>query len=474
MTQPPENLRIYEADVQPTKLELRQYSRDQDAEYEQSYVMPKEDSRQKIASFALSRRALARQDSERILQAQRTIVNEESRVQSLEEERSQTEEEYQITEREIQQIGDFIQNQETNLAKKVMALIRPGKNNRRREELEGQMEDLVQRRLSLNNEILHYKQLIEIRLQVLSDQKEYLQQYETNRSETYESGLKYIDDYYEKLRSQWHIDTRATQDLLELEDYKRGQGQVRDRILGEGHWLVHGVIPSHHIGFANNKLMSNQAGYDERMTYALTVKPTLCGSSFKDSSEQPITLWNNFGLVMNQGMIEDALMVDAGSQVDDQGGRTRYARTIDGYESSLAASLDKGSIGRYNEIIVSNPESVACFINLDQVNHPNQDTKEALSIDTILWNKGVRGEDYQQLTIGDIMDTTQVYGLPLILFEKGNGYLADISLRDLGQISKGRAVTPQEVAEWRWEPSESMRSVEELSSSLSDNPLSIV
>ncbi len=441
-----------------TKLELREYSKKRDADYLATHGFLRDDSRQAIAKAALHSRKLGLDSGRYAEEDNRWILKNAAELAEHRSGQSQARQDELGREQEVLALQAALQAYETDIVKKAAALLRPKATRRRIETAQDELSVAKEEVRHAGNRRGYHEGQINDRQWRISELEEQAARHKAAKQRYKQEGLGRIDDYYVLLGRMWSYDQREIRERVELEQYKQLHGSVEENILERGHYLIHGVMPEFSNGFSNNRLVDHSSNWRDRMAYALLEQPTMSTSSFAASEDGPVRLWSDFGLALSGGIVEDASPGDAASVVNNDGSRSTTAKNVEDYQSRLAASLAAGSRQRYNEIITSHSRATAAFIHLDRLKDsreiPSGDESAVITKHTILWKKYYEGhENYRTITIGDVAMTAHDYRLPLIVFERGRGYLAQID-ELTGVVTKGQFVSPEELAKWQWRPSE--------------------
>lgn len=342
---------------QPDKETLREYSKAHDAEYLETYGMPSDRSRGAIVEAIQRQRQLIREDHQYDDQRLRQITHIIARNQQTIERQHQ---EALTFEQKVATLQQLVQDHETSLVKRIFDRFHP-------QELDNLKQDLAEAQPQLAKANAAYTDIK--RTYDNSALEAEMANIRANRQSLNAKPLEYINKYYEQVANQWKFNQQNEAQRAELAVYKQEHGSAREQVLSKGHYLVHGVTYRFDKGFGNNRTINNQSDYKDRIAYALLHKPTLCASSFEpisgNNETAGIGLWSNFGVVLNSGTIEAADIRDSASAVDENGNRYYHVPdSVERYKESIASTLAAGSSPKYNEIVVSDPQSVAVFITL--------------------------------------------------------------------------------------------------------------
>lgn len=415
----------------PSKNQLRQFSKEQDSLYQGVYAGPV--SRNDVAQRLQTMRRDRAQDRRREQSIQSQSQQDRDTLETIRNEKL-------AYEQQAAEISNLIQDHETSLVKRIMDKFRNFPIEEHRQALaESQKQAST----------LEHQAGIKQELYRTAYYHEELQRIKANQQSFYADSQAYLDQYYQQIALGWKVDQKKQYNRHQLEEYKQAHGSLESLVLANGHYIVHAVKPEFDIGFGNNQNINNQSSYQERIAYLLTQNPSICASTFRPGSgDSRIQLWDNFGLVLNSGTIEDAAAFDKGSQATQENRRTTSVGSVEEYQQRLSAALAQGSKQRYNEVIVSQTRVAATFVNLDQAPMVNLNQDQSIAMTDILWQRGLAERDnLRSITMQNIAETAQFFGLPMIVFKNGQAYEL---LHDQEQATAwlGRPISPQELVDW--------------------------
>jgi hypothetical protein len=416
------------------KKALREYSKQKDVRRMEQYGSPGHTSRQYTAEWLQKQRQRRQEQDDYSQDIARHMERDLQVIEDYRQERLSLEQ-------QEAQVRHLIKDHESSWVRRLTRRINHDYLTQQQETLEG-----IERKQA------YASQMLEIKSRIL-ESREYEQEFENirrNKERLSQDAQAYLSTYYDQLQASWRYDERRRMDREALEDYKLEHGGVAEQLLDRGQYLVHAVKPKFDIGFGNNRAVNNQSDYVSRMAYMVAEQPTACTSSFGPSTTgESISLWDNFGVVLNGGVIEDAFAYDAATRADQNGNRVTAVGTIEQYNKNIQQAIAQGSRAKYNEIVTSSPESVAVFINGDQVKNLAINDDLTINGEVVLWqsHSNESRSDYSQITVADLAATATKLQLPMMLFQHGQGFL--LSGEENGSFRVGESVSPEQLQHWQ-------------------------
>lgn len=184
-----------------------------------------------------------------------------------------------------------------------------------------------------------------------------------------EDARRTLDSFYEqqlkKLPQYEAAEEKAAQEALELRAADRKARNVAETMKRHDTFIVHGIRPDRIPG--ENSLLREDTDWKIKLKIALALSPELSTSSFR-GYDTDAGLWGPFGVVLRDGEITSANNQDQGSQAK-MNLRRRAGFTNSGGTAEMqiynSIMTKGGSMSKYNELTVRNPEIAGLFIYPD-------------------------------------------------------------------------------------------------------------
>lgn len=325
-----------------------------------------------------------------------------------------------------------IAERETNLAKRINDLLRPAEK--------GSIKTRLNSALATQTEAV--QQYFEVRREYDEISSELKQLIKTKKSLD-ETPFQLRDQFYQinaqRLHEEELVKQRAEQALLNLYEYRNRAGTLDIISKKYNAYFVHGTNSEHQSGkvkLMNPVLKTGRITWQDKVAVIAEYAPTIATSSIQVG--KPHRLWEDFGVILSKGVVEEANPSDSGSiasGLKDRRVVINSSTSIETYEKNIKDAITMPDA--YNEIIVGgDPQIAGLYINFDS---PLASTEGI----TAAWDNTVF-TSYQE-----IFGSARSFGMDVFVFKNGMAHEAQYDY-DNHLVILGAEVPPAEMLQRRY------------------------